>query len=309
MAACNRLPQDILDESDEGVIERLQLREAGYLKRAAVLLFHPAPDRFVMEAYVKIGYFRGSELLYQDVVEGDLFTQVDRTMDLLYTKYTRALISYDGVYRVETFPVPREAMREAVINAIIHRDYASPTTIQIRVYDDQIAIWNAVQLPPEWAAEQLAGELSSKPYNPRIAYAFFRAGMIEAWGRGIRRIAGMCKEADNPTPEWKLQSSGDGLWLRFPFSAEYQVADSAITPKTSQEQEKTREKTRGKTREKILALIAADSSITTAELANQLGITAKGVEWQIGKLKKMGVLERIGPAKGGHWKVVETKDE
>ena len=101
-ADSERLPRDILDESDEGVIERLQLREAGFLKRAAVLLFHPAPDRFVMEAYVKIGYFRGSELLFQDVIEGDLFTQVDRTMDLLYTKYTRALISYDGVYRVET---------------------------------------------------------------------------------------------------------------------------------------------------------------------------------------------------------------
>ena len=119
--------------------------------------------------------------------------------------------------------------------------------------------------------------------------------------RGSRRIAEMCKEAGNPTPEWKLQSSGDGLWLRFPFSAAYQAADSATTPKTSQEQEKTREK--------ILALIAANPSITTAELANRLGITAKGVEWQIGKLKKMGVLERIGPAKGGHWKVVETEDE
>ena len=229
-----------MDESDEGVIERLQLREAGYLKRAAVLLFHPAPDRFVMEAYVKIGYFRGSELLYQDVIEGDLFTQVDRTMDLLYTKYTKALISYDGVYRVETFPVPREAMREAVINAIIHRDYASPTTIQISVYDDRIAIWNAVQLPSEWAADQLAGGLSSNPYNPRIAYAFFRAGMIEAWGRGIRRIVKMCKEAGNPAPEWKLQASGDGLWLRFPFSAAYQAADSstsnATTPKTTPNQ-------------------------------------------------------------------------
>ena len=67
--------------------------------------------------------------------------------------------------------------------------------------------------------------------------------------------------------------------------------------------------TREKTREKILTLIAANPSITTAELANQLEITAKGIEWQISKLKKMGVLERIGPARGGHWKVVETKDE
>ena len=308
-ADSERLPLDILDESDEEVIERLQLREADFLKRAAVMLFHPAPDRFVMEAYVKIGYFRGSELLYQDIVEGDLFTQVNRTMDLLYTKYTKALISYDGVYRVETFPVPREAMREAVINAIIHRDYASPTTIQIRVYDDRISIWNAVQLPPEWDASQLTGEFSSKPYNPRIAYAFFRAGMIEAWGRGIRRIVDICKEAGNPTPKWELEPGGDGLWLRFPFSAAYQVADSATTSKTTQEQEKTREKTMEKTREKILTLIAANPSITTAELANQLEITAKGIEWQISKLKKMGVLELIGPARGGHWKVVEIKDE
>ena len=58
-----------------------------------------------------------------------------------------------------------------------------------------------------------------------------------------------------------------------------------------------------------MTLIAANPLITTAELANRLGITAKGVEWQIGKLKQMGVLEQIGPAKGGHWKVVETKDE
>ena len=193
----------------------------------------------------------------------------------------------------------------------IHLDYASPLTIQIRVHDDRITIWNAVQLPPERATGQLAGELSSKPYNPRIAYAFFRAGMIEAWGRGIWRIVEMCKEAGDPPPKWKLEPGGDGLWLRFPFSAVYQAADSPAgsaatpktTPKTSQEQEKTREKTR----EKILALIAADPSITTTELANRL--TAKGIEWQIGKLKQMGVLERIGPAKGGHWKVVETKDE
>ena len=58
-----------------------------------------------------------------------------------------------------------------------------------------------------------------------------------------------------------------------------------------------------------MALIAADPSIITAELMNRLGITAKGIEWQIGKLKQMDVLERIGPTKGGHWKVVGTKDE
>ena len=146
-----RLPAEVIGESIERLVENLSLRDGKHLKRAAALLFHPSPGRLVPDAYVKIGYFRGSELLFQDEIDGDLFAQVDRAMDLLLTKYTRGLISYygDGVYRVETFPVPREAMREAVINAVIHRDYASPTTIQIRVHDDRIAIWNAAHLNPE----------------------------------------------------------------------------------------------------------------------------------------------------------------
>ena len=225
-ADSERLSQDILDESDAGVIEKLRLREGEYLKRAAVLLFHPAPGRLVREAYVKIGYFRGPELLYQDIIEGDLFAQVDRAMDLLYSKYTKALISYDGIYRVETFPVPKEAMREAVINAVIHRDYASTAPIQIRVYDHRITLWNPGQLPSDWSVEQLTGEHSSRPHNPGIAYAFFRAGMIEAWGRGIRRIAHVCETAGNPAPEWKIEPGG-GLWLEFPYSTAYRrTADS-----------------------------------------------------------------------------------
>ena len=231
-ADSERLSQDILDESDAEVIEKLRLREGEYLKRAAVLLFHPAPGRFVREAYVKIGYFRGPELLYQDVIEGDLFAQVDRAMDLLYSKYTKALISYDGIYRVETFPVPKEAMREAVINAVIHRDYASTSPIQIRVYDHRITLWNPGQLPPDWSVEQLTGEHSSRPHNPGIAYAFFRAGMIEAWGRGIRRIAHACETAGTPAPEWKIEPGG-GLWLEFPYSTEYRRTADSLTKHAS----------------------------------------------------------------------------
>ena len=99
-------------------------------------------------AYVKIGCFHGPDLLFQDVVRGDVFTQVDRTMDLLYTKYTRGLISYDGIYRVETFPVPRWAMREAVINAVVHRNYSSHVPTRIRVYHDRITIRNPAELRP-----------------------------------------------------------------------------------------------------------------------------------------------------------------
>ena len=328
-----RLGPEVLDEPVDGLIENLSLREGAYLKRAAVLIFHPSPQQFIRDAYVKIGYFRGSELLYQDVVEGDLFAQVDRTMDLLYSKYSRALISYDGIYRVETFPVPHEAMREAVINAIIHRDYASPTTIQIRVYDDRISIWNAAHLAPEWATEQLAEELSSRPHNPRVAYAFFRAGMIEAWGRGIRRIMDVCREADNPTPTWRLESGGNGLWVRFPFSEAYQAADAAArgigagtTRKTaassgsSDQQPENGQKTsrkhpeEGDTRQsladRIIAFLRTNPSASRRELVEGLqGATEGSVKYQLGKLKRLGKLRRVGPDRGGRWVVVDGSDE
>ena len=91
------------------MIEKLRLREGEYLKRAAMLLFHPEPGRFVRDAYVKIGYFRGAELLFQDVIEGDLFAQVDRTIDLLYSKYSRALVSYDERSRPVCFGSPGQS--------------------------------------------------------------------------------------------------------------------------------------------------------------------------------------------------------
>ena len=330
-AESERLPPDILGESDESVIEKLQLREAGLLRRAAVLLFHPAPHQFLMEAVVKIGYFRGSELLFQDVVEGDLFTQVKRAMDLLYTKYTRALISYDGLYRVETFPVPREAMREAVINAIIHRDYASATPIQIRVYDDRISMWNAAHLPPGWVTDQLAEELSSRPHNPRVAYAFFRAGMIEAWGRGIRRIVDICHEVGNPTPSWRLEAGGNGVWVRFPFSEAYQEADSAARglagDSTTQEatrrsgsarkQPEDNQKTTRKQPERggssqnladrIVSFLRGNPSASRRKIAEALeGTTEGSVRYHLDKLKKSGTLRRVGPDRGGRWMVVDA---
>ena len=133
----NRLNDDVLTDSNELLLANLKLTEGKYLKRAALLLFHPDPEKFVTNAYIKIGYFESdSDLRYQDEIHGNLFEQVEKTMDLLFTKYIKALISYDGIYRVETFEYPKEAIREALHNAIAHKDYTGATPIQISVYND-----------------------------------------------------------------------------------------------------------------------------------------------------------------------------
>ena len=208
-----------LKEPVAGLVEKLHLLDGKYLKRAALLLFAPDPERFVTGAYVKMGYFRShDDLLYHDEVHGDLFTQVGRTMDLLRTKYLKAAITYRGTQRVETFPVPEAALRETVLNAIIHKDYATGTPVQISVYADALLIWNPGQLPTAWTVEKLTQKHASQPFNPDIANVFFRAGEIEAWGRGIERMFGACRAARFPNPV--LEYEATGLWVKFPFSPE-----------------------------------------------------------------------------------------
>ena len=101
-----------------------------------------------------------------------MFHQVKNTLDLLLTKYLKAVISYDGIVRVETFPVPRSALREALLNALVHRDYAVTAPVQIRVYENRLRMWNPAVLPEGWTLDTLLGAHSSSPYNPAIANAF-----------------------------------------------------------------------------------------------------------------------------------------
>ena len=209
-----RIEEEVLTDSNEHLIENLQLKENEFLKRAAILLFHPKPENFVTGSYIKIGFFESdSELMYQDEIHGNIFEQIEKTMDLLFTKYIKANISYEDIQRVETYEYPKEAVREALLNAIIHKDYSGNTPIQISVYKDKIMLWNEGQLPENWTIETLTKKHPSKPFNPDIANAVFRCGYIESWGRGTIKIIEKCKEAGLPTPSYYYESSG--FWVEF----------------------------------------------------------------------------------------------
>lgn len=196
------------------VLENLKLVENNYLNRAAVMLFHPDPEKFVSGAYIKIGFFRtDSDLLFQDEIHGNLFEQVEKTVDFLLTKYTKALISYEGLTRVETYEYPKDALREAVLNAVAHKDYTGPYPIQISVYPDKIMIWNYGRLPENWTVEDLLDKHSSQPRNPDIATAFFRSGYVESWGRGMDKMKNLCLEAKIPVPQFSCK--GNDFWTVF----------------------------------------------------------------------------------------------
>ena len=190
-ARSGRVDEDVLNDHTEHLLHDLRLiDEDGHLNRAALLLFHPDPERFVFGAYIKIGFFRDDKgnLEFQDEVHGALMEQVDKAMDLIKTKYLIYRISYEGISRRETPQFPVEAVRESLMNAVAHKDYASAVPIQISVFPDHITFWNAGQLPESWTTDKLFESLPSTPYNPLIANAFFRSGDIESWGRGYKRI-------------------------------------------------------------------------------------------------------------------------
>jgi ATP-dependent DNA helicase RecG len=203
-----RINEESLTDTNEQLLENLQLKEGEYLKRAAILLFHPFPENFVTGSYTKIGYFQSDdELIFQDSIHGNLFEQIEKTIDLLFTKYIKAEISYEGINRVEKYEYPKEAIREALLNAIAHKDYSGGVPIQISVYRDKIIFWNEGQLPENWTIKNLLVKHASRPYNPDIAIALFRSGYIESWGRGTIKIIKECKQAGIPEPVFSYDSS------------------------------------------------------------------------------------------------------
>jgi len=215
-----RMGRAVLRDSREVVLGNLGLIEKHGLRRAACLLFSDRPEKYVSGAWIKIGFFvTDDDLRYQDEIHGNLFEQVEKTLDLLQTKYLKAYISYQGLLRRETFLFPDGALREAVLNAVVHKDYSSGIPIQISVYDDRIVLWNAGDLPDHWTLERLLGKHPSCPFNPLLANAFFHAGYIESWGRGIEKIDRECRAHGIEPPLYDFGMAG--LMLTFRANPEH----------------------------------------------------------------------------------------
>ncbi|GGB83262.1 ATP-dependent DNA helicase [Flavobacterium suaedae] len=198
----DRIPPNTLNIGKETLFKNLGLlTEHGQLTNAAVLLFGKNLIKVSVTASFKIGRFGKSshDLLFQDIVETNIFEMADKVIEILKTKYLVRPISYKGLERMEPLEYPETALREAILNAIIHKDYSSTYTF-LRVYNDRLHLWNPGTLPEELTIDKLKQEHSSYPRNRNIANAFFKAGYIESWGRGINKIIDACKEAGLPEP-------------------------------------------------------------------------------------------------------------
>ena len=162
--ARNRLSKEDLAVDNLRLLENLDLMEDGLMRKAAILLFHHNPEKWVPGAYIRVGYFpQPGEIEYQDEIHGSLLEQATKVVDLIFLKYLKARITFKGWYRVETYPVPPNALKEAIYNSIIHRDYSSRNPILIKVYHDKIFIANCGYLPNNWTVDSLYEPHNSVP--------------------------------------------------------------------------------------------------------------------------------------------------
>lgn len=196
------------------LFEKLRLTENGQLKRSALVLFGKDPGKFYPNTFVKIGRFGkdDADLKFQETEEGNLIVLLQAVLNQLNHKFLIKTIEFEGMHRIEKGEYPVAAIREMLLNALVHRNYMG-APIQIRVYDDKISIWNEGTLPDGLTLDALKRSHSSRPRNPIIADVCFKGGYIDAWGRGTIKIIDACKQADLPEPEMVELDGGFSITL------------------------------------------------------------------------------------------------
>jgi ATP-dependent DNA helicase RecG len=287
----NRLPSRIASDELGDLLGNLRLLGPGSTPtHAALLLFGKDPQRFFRMASFRIGRFGNSDsdLLHQDVIEGNLLSMPGKVMEILRSKYLVSPIRYEGLQRVEELELPEEALREAILNAVVHKDYTG-SHIQLSVYDEKLVLWNPGLLPEGLGVEDLRHKHPSRPRNSNIAEIFFKAGLIEIWGRGIDKILEACAKAEIPEP--RIEEHAGGVQVTFFRSRIPPPITPPITPSI----------TPPNRREQVLAWLREHPEGSLSTLARLLGIRADSVKEHVERLKQDGTLRREGGSRNGRW--------
>ncbi|MCW5933199.1 MAG: putative DNA binding domain-containing protein [Fimbriimonadia bacterium] len=193
-----------LDTPLEDILIKLDLLREGQLTRAAILLFGKEPQRFLRQSEVRVARFKGNNPLHfldMKVIEGRIIDQREAIMDFIQ-RHIRMEATIEGLDRQERWEYPLPALREAVTNALCHRDYGDAGNVQVRIFDDRLEVWSPGTLPLGVTLESLRVSHNSMPRNRLVAYALFLVKYIEQWGTGTLRMMEDCKEAGLPEPEF-----------------------------------------------------------------------------------------------------------
>lgn len=213
----NAMGRRKIEESPVEVLEKLELVKDGRATWAAILIFGKEPQRPLVQSAVHCGRFRldKTQIIDDLMVETDLIAQVDEAMKFI-TRHISVRYEFDGApRRKEVWEYPLEALREALINAIVHRDYTASSNVQVEIYDDRVDIWNPGTLLPGITIDDLYKKThKSVIRNKLIAQTFYDIGYIEKYGSGTIKIIELCKQHGIPLPEFKEVFGGFSVVFR-----------------------------------------------------------------------------------------------
>ena len=294
LARARRERQFALAENTPGreALAHLNLLDAGHPTHAAVLLFAAQPQKFLMTSEVKCMHFHDTEVRkpipsYQ-VYKGTVFELVDQAVDFVMSKITRAVgTRVLGPEAPVAYELPREAVTEAIVNAVAHRDYASNASVQVMLFSDRLEVWNPGELPPPLTMEKLRSPHASIPRNPLVADPLFLARYIEKAGTGTLDMIALFREAGLPEPEFR-QDGGmfvQTLWRDW-------LTDEVLAGLGLNERQK-----------RALAVVRAERRLTNAVYQKLTGASRPTAKRDLEDLVEKGVLSRTGAGRSAGYEV------
>lgn len=303
----NRMDEKEGNTSTIDVLKNLDLLTSdGKLKSAAILLFGKRVHKFFPSAEFKIGRFHTdeSDLIIQDVVDCNLIQMAGKVMDLLRSRYLVSPIRYEGMQRIEELEIPEKALRELIYNAIVHKLYSGPA-ILMRVFDKSVELWNYGLLPEELTPEDLMKRHASYPRNRNIASVFYKAGFIEAWGRGYKKIREEFERAGLPMPTVKENGGGVLVTIQRRIIEDIVADRKDVGVNVGANVGANVGNKLTKRQEIIKELIYRNPMITANQMSETLSVTQRTIERDLAILQKSRVIKHEGSDKAGTWVVLE----
>ncbi|TRZ78536.1 MAG: DUF4062 domain-containing protein [Deltaproteobacteria bacterium] len=281
--------------STQALLTHLNLLEQGKPTHAAVLLFGANPQRFHRTAETKCIHCHGIEyrrpFASLQVYGGDLFVQADQSLDFVLGKINRAIgTRADGITAPATYELPPDAIGEAIVNAIAHRDYFSNASVEVRLFADRLEVWNPGRLPGTLTLDSLRVDHPSVPYNPLIAESLYLARYIERVGSGTQTMIELCQDAGLPEPQFEQRSGFFVVTLWRDWLTERVIAKLGLNDRQTQavvylktHQEITNSIYQSEFQASKRTASRDMEDMITKGIAEKVGTTGKGVRYRLAK--------------------------
>lgn len=252
---------------------------------------------------IQMGHFASETVIKDDVTTSkDIIAQVDEVMSFVTKHINKEIIITGEPENTERWQYPLEGLRELIVNMIVHRDYTSGIHSTVKVFPDSIVFYNSGSLPNHITIDKLlSDDYVSFPRNLQIAKIFKEMGLIERYGSGIKRVRELFLNHGLPEPEFKLIQ--EGFFVRV-FATSENVTENVTDTLVMGGQKGGQKAGLSDNQLQILNAMEVNNYISRKELSEMIGIAQSAIQRHISTLKDKGLLERIGPAKGGYWKVL-----